>query len=123
MKNKKILIADGTGFIGQAVAKYFGKDNHIVILSRQSVNGHNNQQKPQLVKATDGYNVTYWRWDGLHVEKHWAREIDGCDLIINLAGKSVNCRYNAKTRKEILDSRLDSTKVIGEAIRMAVHPP
>lgn len=123
MTNKKIIIAGGTGFIGQAIARCFGKENHIVVLSRQSNNGNNTAHNHELVKATKGYNITYWRWDGEHVEKHWAREIDGCDLVINLSGKSVNCRYNTHNKKEIFDSRLNSTRVIGEAIRMAVCPP
>jgi uncharacterized protein len=75
------------------------------------------------VKSTDGYNVTYWRWDGRHVEKHWAQDIEGADIVINLAGKSVNCRYNQKRMKEIIESRTDATRTIGEAIRQAVVPP
>jgi uncharacterized protein (TIGR01777 family) len=123
MTNKKIIIAGGTGFIGQAIARCFGKENHIVILSRQPINGHITRYKGKFVKATDGYNITYWRWDGEHVEKHWAREIDGSDIVINLSGKSVNCHYNAENKKEIFDSRLNSTRVIGEAIKMAIVPP
>ena len=122
MKNKKIIIAGGTGFIGQAIAKYFGRENHIVILTRQAVNGLLRNNK-KLLKATDGYNITYWRWDGRNIERHWAADIDAADLVINLAGKSVNCRYNAKNKEGIFNSRIQSTKVIGEAIRMAVNPP
>ncbi|MGZ5135023.1 MAG: TIGR01777 family oxidoreductase [Flavitalea sp.] len=122
MKNYKIIVAGGTGFIGQALAKYFGKENHIVILSRQSINGHNNSGN-RLIRATDGYNITYWRWDGEHVEKHWAKEIDGADIVINLAGKSVNCRYTSKNKKEIFESRINPTRVLGEAIRLATTPP
>ena len=81
MKHKKIILAGGTGFIGQAMARYFGKENHVVILSRHAVNGHNNRYDQQLVKAADCYNITYWRWDGEHVEKHWAHEIEGADII------------------------------------------
>src|SRR5688572_33466275 len=84
MKQKKIIITGGTGYIGQALARYFGKENHVVVLSRQSVNGHNNNYNKQLVKSSDGYNVTYWRWDGRHVEKHWAQDIEGADIVINL---------------------------------------
>lgn len=123
MRNKKILIAGGTGFIGQALARYFGKDNHVIILGRQSANGNNNNYGNQLVKSSDGYNVTYWRWDGKRVEKHWMNDIEGCDMVINLAGKSVNCRYNEKNKKEVLTSRLDATRVIGEAIRKVTVPP
>ena len=123
MKHKKIIITGGTGFIGQALAKYFGKENHVIILSRQSVNGHNNNYSRQLVKNTDGYNITYWRWDGVHVEKHWAQDIEGADIVINLAGKSVNCRYTRKNKQEIFDSRTNATQTIGEAIRGATVPP
>ena len=69
MKNKKIIIAGGTGFIGQAMAAYFGKDNHIVIISRQSVNAHNNGYAQQLLQPAQGYDITYRRWDGQHQEK------------------------------------------------------
>lgn len=123
MKDKKIIIAGGTGFIGQALAAYFGKDNRVVILSRQSVNGHNNNYSKKLLKSADGYNITYWRWDGRHVEKHWAQDIDGADIVINLAGKSVNCRYTEKNKQEIFDSRTDATETIGQAIRQAAVPP
>lgn len=123
MRNKRIVIAGGTGFIGQAMARYFGKDNHVVILSRQSVNGPNNNYAQQLVKASDGYNITYWRWDGVHVEKHWLNDLDGCDIVINLAGKSVNCRYHERNKQECLDSRVEATKAIGQAIRHARQAP
>lgn len=123
MENKKIVIAGGTGFIGQAMVRYFGKENHVVILSRQAVNGHNNAFGSALLKAADGYNVTYWRWDGKHVERHWLNDIEGADIVINLAGKSVNCRYNARNRKEVLDSRIDATQAIGQAVRMVEKPP
>jgi uncharacterized protein len=123
MKNKKIIIAGGTGFIGQALAARFGKDNHVIILSRHAVNAHNNAGQKALLTPATGYNITYWRWDGKHVEKHWADEIDGSHLVINLSGKSVNCRYNRKNKKEIFDSRTDSTRAIGQAIAGATIPP
>lgn len=103
MKDKKIIIAGGTGFIGQALAARWGKDNHVVILGRR-LEGNG-------------------RWDGKHLESHWAAMLDGCDLVVNLTGRSVNCRYNRHNRQEILDSRLNATKVIGEAVRAATVPP
>src|SRR5881392_3456443 len=99
MKDKKIIIAGGSGFIGQAMAKYFGKDNTIIITSRQSVNGHNNASTQKLLLPSDGYNITYRRWDGQHAEKHWTNELEGADIVINLTGKSVNCRYTEKNKK------------------------
>src|ERR1700752_3153568 len=102
MKNKKIIIAGGTGFIGQALAARWGKDNRVVILSRRgavsqsavsqtagewsiggqsvgarSAGAQNNSYSTRLLSAEDGYNITYWRWDGRSVEKHWSDEIDG----------------------------------------------
>ncbi len=123
MKNKKIIITGGTGFIGQALAKYFGKDNKIVLLSRQAANGHSNNYKNKLIKASDGYNITYWRWDALHLEKHWTNEFEGADIIINLAGKSVNCRYGEKNMNEIIESRVRATETIGNVIRQTITPP
>lgn len=123
MKNKKIVIAGGTGFIGQAMAAYFGKDNHIVIISRQSVNAHNNGYTKQLLQPAQGYDITYRRWDGVHPEKHWTSELEGADILINLAGKSVNCRYTKKNKKEIFDSRVNATKALGEAVRNCTVPP
>ncbi|WP_207512331.1 epimerase [Longitalea luteola] len=123
MKHKKIVIAGGTGFIGQAMARYFGNDNHVIILSRQAVSSQNNNYKHPLVKAADGYNITYWRWDGEHVEKHWLQDIDGADIVINLAGKSVNCRYTERNKQQIINSRTLSTRALGEAIRQCTVPP
>lgn len=123
MKDKKIIISGGTGFIGQALSKYFGKENRVVILSRQSVQNQHNYDSHSLIKAVDGYNITYWRWDGKSIGKHWANELEGSDLVINLAGKSVNCRYSEKNKQAILDSRLQPTAVLGEAIRQCTVPP
>ena len=54
---------------------------------------------------------------------NWAEEINGTELLINLAGKTVNCRYNEKNRREIFDSRTNSVKALGLAIQQAVNPP
>ena len=53
----------------------------------------------------------------------WAREIDGSDIVVNLAGRSVNCRYTAANLRAMMDSRVDSTRVVGEAIAAAARPP
>ncbi|HWB92452.1 MAG TPA: TIGR01777 family oxidoreductase, partial [Puia sp.] len=71
----------------------------------------------------DGYHVTYRCWDGRHVETHWAAELENCDLVVNLAGRSVNCRYTKRNKREIFGSRTDATEAIGEAIRDAIVPP
>lgn len=123
MKNKKIILAGGTGFIGQALTAYFGKENEIVILGRQSGDTHKNLYNQKLLTSDNGYRVRYVKWNGIDAEESWAKEINGADLVINLAGKSVNCRYHKKQRQEIFDSRTDATKAIGEAIRKAERPP
>lgn len=61
-------------------------------------------------------------WDGLELGE-WAKSLDGSDLVINLAGKSVNCRYTAANRREIKNSRVISTALIGQAIARAKRPP
>jgi uncharacterized protein len=68
---------------------------------------------------------TPWKttaWDGRTLGA-WAETLDGCDACINLAGRSVNCRYNARNRAEIYNSRVQSTRVLGEAIGRATRPP
>ena len=109
IKPKKIILAGGSGFLGSCLVKhYFGTDTNVVVLTRHP-------QKPDN-------NISYVKWDGKTISG-WAAEIDGSDVVINLAGRSVNCRYNEKNRREIIDSRVDSTKAVGEAIKLAENPP
>jgi uncharacterized protein len=103
----KIVIAGGTGQVGTLLARHFhAQDDEVVVLSRQQT-------------ATPG---RWQKWDAETVGE-WANEIDGADVVINLAGRSVNCRYTAKNRRLILDSRVHSTRVIGQAIARAAVPP
>lgn len=122
MKNKKIVIAGGTGFIGQELCNFFGPENEIVVLSRQIPDKSTNAFGENNIKDEILENIRFVKWDGISLG-NWATEIDGCNLVINLAGKSVNCRYTEKNKKEIFDSRTNATKVIGLAIQQAIHPP
>ncbi|MGB4988876.1 MAG: DUF1731 domain-containing protein [Pyrinomonadaceae bacterium] len=61
-------------------------------------------------------------WDG-KTQGEWSKEIDGSDVVINLAGRSVNCRYTDENRRLIMDSRVDSTRAVGEAIAISENPP
>lgn len=66
-----------------------------------------------------------WRavaWDAQTLGP-WAREFEGADVVVNLAGRSVNCRYTPANRRAILDSRVESTRVVGQAIAAAARPP
>ena len=103
----KIVIPGGSGQVGTILARAFHHDGHdVVVLSRQA------QRR-------------LWRvvtWDGATLGK-WQREIDGCDVVINLAGRSVNCRYTPGNRDEIMQSRVLSTRVVGQAIAAATCRP
>lgn len=103
----KIVIPGGSGQVGTVLARAFVADGRdVVVLSRK-------------VELRD------WRvlaWDGKALGD-WAGEIDGADVVINLAGRSVNCRYNAENRRQMMDSRVDSTRIVGEAIAKAANPP
>ncbi len=105
----KIILAGGSGFLGNVLAEFFAvKGNEVVILTRNP--------KPRA-----GF-IHEARWDGETVGD-WRKELEGARALINLAGISVNCRYHARNRKLMLDSRLNSTRVLGEAIARCANPP
>lgn len=105
MKNKKIVIAGGSGFIGQEMIKYFGKENNIIILTRQFLNSKTNRNNYSDLTKEDLTNVEFIRWDG-RTQGDWSHSLNKAHLIINLAGKSVNCRYNEKNKKKFLIAAL-----------------
>jgi uncharacterized protein len=117
MNNKKIIIAGGTGFIGQALVNWFGQSNTVIVLTRAKAGAQNNTYSNTL-----NAKATYLHWDGKTIGD-WAGELDGADLLINLAGKSVNCRYTEKNKQEIFDSRTHASNVLGLAVRQAIRPP
>ncbi len=103
----KIVIAGGSGQVGNALTRAFLLDGHeVVILSR-------GETKTQARVA---------RWDG-ESQGPWKAELDGADVVVNLAGRSVDCRYNVPNRRDILQSRVNSTQAIGTAIATANTPP
>lgn len=122
MKNKKIIIAGGTGFIGEEMTKYFGRENQIIILTRNIAHQKTNRNNYSVIGKEDKLNLEYQHWDGKTLGE-WSKTFEAADIIINLAGKTVNCRYTKKNKKEIFDSRTNATKVIGEAIRNCTVPP
>lgn len=106
---KKIVIAGGSGFLGNILIQNLKSYvEEIVVLSR-------------TVK-TSYENIHFIKWNGKTIAG-WSKEVDGCDVLINLSGRSVDCRYNKKNKSEILTSRINSTKVLGKAIQQSTHPP
>src|SRR6184192_2198206 len=106
--SRRVLVAGGSGFIGSFLREKIARDYDIVVLTRSP--------------HEDDGDVTQVRWDGRTLGE-WTRELDGARALVNLAGRSVNCRYNARNRREILESRVDSTRVLGEAIARCNKPP
>ncbi|MFB9077471.1 TIGR01777 family oxidoreductase [Flavobacterium procerum] len=105
----KLIIAAGTGFLGQVLVNHFkNKFDEIVILTRG---------KSQLI---DG--IKYVNWNA-RTFSGWEKELENASVLINLAGKSVDCRYTQKNRKEILLSRIESTKILNEAVLNCQNPP
>ena len=93
-----------------------------MILGRGTSNHENNSYDSRILQGSDGYRLKYLNWDGKRLGE-WAKELEGADIVLNLAGKSVNCRYHEKQMREIIESRVNATKIIGEAIRWCVLPP
>ena len=114
---KKIVIAGGSGFIGRAMAARWAADNEVTILTRE-LSGEANNAYDQ----GESLNVRYARWDAKTVEG-WAAALKGADVLINLSGKSVNCRYTPRNRRAILSSRVDATEALGAAIEACPIPP
>lgn len=107
--NNRIILAGGSGFLGSVLAGYFAaRGVEPVILTR----------RPGAVGGA-GREVP---WDGATVGP-WVAELEGTRALINLAGLSVNCRYHARNRKRLLDSRLTPTRVLGEALARCANPP
>jgi hypothetical protein len=117
---RKIIIAGGTGFIGQELIKHFIKTDEVVVLTRGLRNVQTNSYQQHY--TTDEENLRYVNWDAVSRGK-WVTELEGAAMVINLCGKSVNCRYTKKNKHDIFISRTQPTTVLGEAVRNCIAPP
>ena len=109
MNTTRLILAGGSGFLGRLLSRHcadLGRD--VVVLTR--------------APKSAAHGVREIAWDG-KTTGGWARELDGAMALINLAGRSVDCRYHSRNRRLILESRVDSTRVLGEAIAKCTHPP
>ena len=97
----KIIIAGGTGFLGQLLASSFLEDDYdVVILSRRAF------PSPKYGRVVC--------WDGKSLGK-WTDHLDGAKVLVNLTGRSTDCRHTPSNKKEIIESRVLSTRVLGKA--------
>lgn len=105
----RIVIPGGTGQVGGMLRRSFAAQGHdVIVLSR----------RPERLEPGVRHRV----WDGRQVGD-WAEEVDGADAVVNLAGRSVSCRYTEANLRQMMDSRIDSTRAVGRAIAAAVRPP
>ena len=119
---KKIVIAGGTGFIGIELINYFSAENEVIVLTRGKANVKTNSYGLAADKQINSSNIQYVLWDAKN-RGLWTKELEAADLLINLCGKTVNCRYTKRNKQEILDSRTQTTAALGEAIQKCVSPP
>ncbi|GAO42986.1 TIGR01777 family oxidoreductase [Flavihumibacter petaseus] len=113
MYYNKIVIAGGNGYIGQLCCRYFReKTSRLIVLTRSD-----------KTPATSVGNIETVQWDGRSATGRWTAALEGADLLINLCGKNVNCRYTSENCAVILSSRIQSTAALGEAIRALECPP
>jgi uncharacterized protein (TIGR01777 family) len=107
---KRLILAGGTGYLGCTLARFFTQWGwEVVILTRRPA-------------RTSAEGVGHVLWDGKTLGE-WAETLEGAAALINLAGRTVNCRYTRRNRTLILNSRVDSTRVLGQAIERCSEPP
>lgn len=105
----KIVICGGTGQVGGLLRRALAaRGDEVSVLSR----------RPETLEA----GVRHVLWDG-RTPGDWTRELDGADAVVNLAGRTVSCRYHDTNLRQMMDSRVDSTRVVGQAIARATRPP
>jgi hypothetical protein len=105
----RVVVAGGSGFLGQSLTKVLvGKGYDVAILSRGS--------------QRESASVQRLHWDGQTLSDWW-HSLDGASGLVNLTGRSVNCRHTPEHRREILESRVNSVRVLGEAVSRCTHPP
>jgi len=101
--NGKVVLAGGRGFLGRHLAKHLTAEGYeVVVLSRR------------FSTQTEPYRIVFW---DAATKGPWCAELEGAHAVINLSGRSVDCRYNRKNRRQILESRLQSTRILALAIK------
>jgi uncharacterized protein (TIGR01777 family) len=109
MKNRRVILAGGSGFLGSLLGRELAEQGcEVVVLTRAP--------SPRQGRLKEVH------WDGRNLGP-WVAQVNGAHAVVNLAGRSVNCRFTPENLRAIIDSRVNSVKAIGEAIRRCVEPP
>ena len=109
INKKRVVLAGGSGFLGERLAKeLLGRNYEVVVLTRS----------PR--ERSDG--VREVEWSGTHIGE-WIKCLDGVDAVVNLAGRSINCRHTPKNILEIIESRVKSVRILAAAFDHVMHPP
>jgi uncharacterized protein len=103
----RVVLPGGSGQVGTILARHFHAQGHDVMV---------------LARTTSPVPWSTRRWDATALDG-WTEELENADVVINLAGRSVNCRYTDRNRREIKESRTRTTRLLGEAISRSAHPP
>src|SRR5256885_9577128 len=106
---QRIVLAGGSGFLGQTLLQHLIRRHYDIAVLTRSPESNGGLARERF-------------WNGCTIGD-WAEELDGALALINLAGRSVNCRYHARNRRLILESRVHSTRVLGEVIAKCAQPP
>ena len=113
VQKPRLILAGGTGYIGKLLTTYFLKQGwDVAVITRQPALRPNDKTK----------GPKYVHWDGETIGD-WTKELEGSDALINLTGKSVNCRYTKRNQDSLVRSRIQPTRLLGQAVQECVHPP
>lgn len=105
----RVILAGGSGFVGQALTPVLiARDYEVIVLTREP--------------SSQRGEIRHEQWDGTTIGP-WVRVIDGAEAIINLTGRSINCRHTPENKREIINSRGNSVRVLGDAVARCAHPP
>jgi uncharacterized protein (TIGR01777 family) len=105
----RIVLAGGSGFIGQSLSSFLvSKDYEVIVLTR--------------TESDHRGAVRNAHWDGKTLGD-WIQFVNGAAAVVNLTGRSINCRHTSENRSEIIDSRVDSVRVLGQAVGQCAQPP
>lgn len=111
-RRRRMVLAGGSGFLGEVLSEYFrSRQWEVQILTRDAT---------RVVGSTGDRQWVHWDGESLGP---WMECLEGADALINLAGVSVNCRYNARNRRRLVDSRILPTRVLGQAVARCRRPP